>query len=158
MFAMELTNLIPYLVEQLAPHDTNKALKLSFDVRLSHYTNEKDYHKGTIIEFLFRRNFGHFDTFFRTTTNRFDDKPDWKHTSSHDSGWKTDGLRDINKVYFSMADEIREEVDDENLAPKDLRQFVWFVGHPRNWVDIVDVEVKNDPNDLHNYRKVVKVL
>jgi len=150
MLAIELEHLIPDLVKYLAPKERGKGLILTFDVRLHEY--KKDVKRRAVLRFLFHWNVAGYDVFFRR------DEEDWKHTSSHDSCWKTDGLRDINPVYFSLAQEIIEEIGDENLAPCDLGQMVWFGDISRDGIKIVDVEVKRDPDDQHNYRKVVKVL
>lgn len=150
---MRLTDLIPYLVEELTPGDRNKALRLNFDVRLGWYKDNKTYNHSADIELLFRRDCGHFDVFSRT-----DPEGEWRHTSSHDSEWKTDGLRDIDSLYFKMARETIDEVGDDKLAPKDLSMTVWFRGWTQKWYEIVDVEVSKDPSDFHGYKKIVKIL
>jgi hypothetical protein len=70
----------------------------------------------------------------------------WKHTSSHDSCWRSDGLEPLSKLYFEIADDIIRETGLEGLAPKDIDITATLGGFTKMFeeVSIVETEVYHD--------------
>ena len=47
----------------------------------------------------------------------------WVNTSNHDSCWRSDGMRPLSELYFRFANEINDELTEEDrVAPKDMHQ------------------------------------
>lgn len=140
----------------------NEALYLNFDVRLSYYDNGRTYDQSRGLHLLYHVLPGmrYVNVFSGVTRSPFgklsEVRKELKHEVSHDSCWRD--VRIFSDTYFEMANCINEERKKQGLsevAPKDMSEHNSFRQKLFEWVP---VKVSKDPNDSHNYRKLVKLL
>lgn len=140
------------------------ALYLHFDLRLGHYTDGESYNTSRGLHLLYYTHPGsaYVTVFAGITDSPFDkvnEVGQWKHECSHDSCWRD--IQTFSQVYFKMAGEINAMLEKDGLshiAPKDMHEsnsFGVFRDELYSWVK---VRVTKDPEDSHQYRKLVTIL
>lgn len=150
-----------------------KALYLAFDIRASFYPEkQEDKYKNAeascSLHYLFHRPYG--SEGFATTNTfasvqdspfaKLDEIKSWEFLSSHDSCW-ADAARDKAwKVEREIVEIIaaRAGFPGDDYPPHNrLSWHVWFPMFNRSFYSWVDVKIDKDPNDKHNYDKLIVV-
>ncbi len=165
MFEMSITSLLNSLVEakmKAENKEENRALAVSFDVRLGVYESGLDIFERAGLHLLYyvKPGMRYISVFFGATESPFAKLSEvtWRHVVTHDSCWRD--VSDIASIYFEMADRNNAALAQRGLpakAPSDMRQNVFFplFGDPLRWVP---AKVELDPTDTHRYRRIVTLL
>lgn len=170
MLSIGIQNLAQQIVNhemlrvQAQPHLRKYAtLHLNFDLRMSNYIDSKSYNQSRGLHLLYNVNPGstYVSVFSGVTDSPLGDIHDvneWTHECTHDSCWKDIGI--FSKIYFEMSDEInalRKADGLPSIAPKYMSENNRFRSFDSlfQWVA---AEVKTDPNDRMNYKKLIKLL
>ena len=102
--------------------DPTRALYIKVRLSLSIYANEEDEDdimEGATIHLLFERP-TNYTKVWSCVKFRGDGHmvtlEDWVMKSDHDSGWRTDGMRDIPQTYLDLLGKVREQAGAERMA------------------------------------------
>ena len=125
-----------------------RALYISVSLQASYYDEGGDESHGSkMVHFIFCRPTNYTKVFVAIDGSWHIPKPEaFKMKSDHDSGWRTDGMRDLFETWLSvrndgeMKDAPRAKISDFNTI-KDIK-----------WVQIT---WEDDPEDQHRYRKLL---
>lgn len=159
MLKIELSHIVAKIVQsELRGKGREKeALYFNFDIRLSFYTEDKNYDESCGLHLLYHCNphESYISVFTGVTENSFVkiDKVEWKHGVTHDSCWRD--ISTFSDVYFGMANKINKRLidDDEGkVAPKDMALNIFLTKNLFSWVP---VEVHKE---LDSYRRIVTIL
>lgn len=145
--------------------DENKALYFNFDCSLSHYTEETQYSQRMGLHLLYHCTPGYrYITVFSATTEsglaKLNEVKEWKHECTHDSCWQNINI--FSQICFDMARDINEALVADGLkemAPIDMHEYNSFnMFSGAECYQWVPVRITKDPNDQHNYRKILELL
>jgi hypothetical protein len=122
MFRTELDETIVNIVNGIMEHveiPVDRGLYIRTRVRVKK-PESRSMGKGGFLHFVFRRPYHSRATsvWFQAGDDRgfIPDDDLWKNTSNHDSGWRSDGVREhVNKVYFDYCKKVAP-----NTAPCEL--------------------------------------
>ncbi len=165
MLSMKIESLVAALVrhELVGKGRENEALYFNFDLRMGSYTDGESYNQSRGLHLLYQVNpgYSYITVFSGITPSPFDkikDVKEWKHECTHDSCWRD--IQVFSQVYFEMAKQINEaRVQDglPEIAPAEMHEHNSFPLFNQTYL-WVPVRITKDPNDAHNYRKLVEVL
>lgn len=162
-FAMDLSMMIPSLVESVLDRSvsptynddrstTHNGVVLGIEMTLSRPWGDDESKRSERHATVFLMFYGNTSVWFaapegdeRWFSWREIPLDRWENTSNHDSCWRSDGLRCLTNLYFEMSSDI-----DENIAPKDMNQFVRFAGFGRNVFNHVQVTQRRAPRSKGN--------
>jgi len=129
-----------------------KALYIKLKLSLSHYDDDGDEdHESAFIHLIFCRPTNYTKVFACVNNEWAMPGPDqWTMKSDHDSGWRSDGMRDISKTYLRCLHELRKTIGRDK-GKLNISEFNTIDG-----IEWVQITWKDDPNDSrHRYRKLL---
>ncbi|WNM70210.1 hypothetical protein [Myxococcus phage Mx1] len=166
MFEMRLEQVINQIVQSQLPDNAQdgKALYLNFDIRISSYEDGVDITESAGLHLLYscRPGGSYITVFSGVTESPFDsakDVKEWKHVTTHDSCWRENS--ELSRLYFKLCESVNAGRDTHSLyrvPPAQLHQNIFFPLGTDTLFKWVDAEIKTDPNDTRNYRKLLKLL
>jgi len=127
MFQVEADHLICTLWDTLRPRSpvreypdykssgcdrvSEPGLITTLDLRLSVYLDSKTYDASALVHTLFTSNTSVFVAVTQDFQRWSDVKiEDFHNTSNHDSCWRSDGMSDLRKLYYSMRADVLKEL------------------------------------------------
>ena len=161
MFSISLHQVVNDMVEHHLLNEDgrdNEALHFHLDLRMSYYRANMDHAVSRGLHLLYHcpKGFRSVSVFSGVTSSpfaRIKEVEKWKHEGTHDSCWRQ--VQTISQLYFEMAEEVISHFDKSlKLCANDLHEHNSFAmfGELFEWVP---AEVKNDPEDRNNYRRVI---
>ncbi len=178
MFQVEVDHLICTLWDTLRPRSpvreypdykssgcdtvTEPGLMTTLDLRLSLYLNSKMYDASAIVHTLFTSNTSVFVAVTRDF-ERWDDIEieNFLNTSNHDSCWRSDGMRNLRKLFFKMTTELNDELVADGLSRHKTNAFQQFstlgaLGSSKPW-ELVKVTHSRGEDYGPGRRKLVSI-
>lgn len=165
MLSLKMSSVVSSLVEQLLQNDHNRqegaALHFHFDCRMSHYgSSEINATAAKALHLLYhlRPGMTYIDVFSGERHNPFDrihTVDTWRHEVTHDSVWREAEV--FNRVYFELAGRVNAHLVSKGakeVAPVLMSEHTRFgiFGQAFQWVQ---VDIRKDPADQSNYRKIL---
>lgn len=141
------------------------ALYMHFDIRLSYHAGDGETFnssRGLHLLYYTLPDSRYVTVFAGETDSPFakvKEVAEWKHECSHDSCWRD--IQTFSQLYFKMANEINDILkgyDMATVAPKDMHESNSFSAFGDELYSWVKVRVTKDPEDSHQYRKLVTLL
>jgi hypothetical protein len=138
-------------------HPREPGLLTILDVRLRYYAlGGEEYHRAAVVYTVFTSNtsvFTYTTPLGRDSVRWEAVKPeDWSNTSNHDSCWRSDGLRHLTELYFTLSEEMNGEIEADNLpkvAPQEFHPFVSLGAlGMQPWYSVM-VEHEQEPTTPH---------
>lgn len=156
MFAMEVSDVIATLKEQIIPRgqENGKALHVLLDLRMHLYEDDLEVSRSAFVHFLLHCPHGGSTHTFMADGEPYAKLSDlhWENTSNHDSCWRSDGLRTpLSNIYFDMARQINGTPGlSKSYAPKDMQQVAWF-HFSKPWELLDNIQVKRNSDDRYKF-------
>lgn len=158
MFSIGLNHSVAALVENLLPKEEgfkkdNKGdwvVEKALYVRLHLFMRnpETDKRCSEFAHFIFCRKMGSVMVFFARGDWQVPKTKDFRMTSDHDTCWRSDGFRDLDQLYFDMADSVR------GIKPPVDMQETNFI----DYVDVVPLTYNKDPDDKWGHKKKLEKI